>query len=57
MQAAVTSGADTVYFGVDAFNARQQAENFRLDDLPELMQWLHQRGEGLPHLQCVGVQR
>ena len=44
MKAAVASGADAVYFGVDAFNARQRAENFRLKDLPELMQWLHQRG-------------
>ena len=44
MQAAVASGADAVYFGVDAFNARQRAENFRLDDLSEVMQWLHQRG-------------
>ena len=43
MQAAVASGADAVYFGVDAFNARQRAENFRLGDLPEVMQWLHQR--------------
>ena len=30
MQAAVASGADAVYFGVDAFNARQRAENFGL---------------------------
>ena len=44
MKAAVAAGADAVYFGVDAFNARQRAENFRLKDLPELMQWLHQRG-------------
>ena len=44
MQAAVAAGADAVYFGVDAFNARQRAENFRLDDLPEVMDWLHQRG-------------
>ena len=43
MKSAVGSGADAVYFGVDAFNARQRAENFRLDDLPEVMQWLHQR--------------
>ncbi len=43
MRAAATSGADAVYFGVDAFNTRQRAENFRLDDLPPLMQWLHQR--------------
>ncbi len=44
MKAAAASGADAVYFGVDAFNARQRAENFRLQDLPEVMQWLHQRG-------------
>lgn len=44
MKAAVAGGADAVYFGVDAFNARQRAENFRLDELPELMQWLHQLG-------------
>ena len=43
MRAAVASGADAVYFGVDAFNARQRAENFRLNDLPEVVQWLHQR--------------
>ena len=44
LKAAVASGADAVYFGVDAFNARQRAENFRLEELPQLMQWLHQRG-------------
>ena len=53
MQAAVASGADAVYFGVDAFNARQRAENFRLQDLPEVMQWLHQRGvKGFLTLTC-----
>ena len=44
LKAAVASGADAVYFGVDAFNARQRAENFRLEELPQLMHWLHQRG-------------
>ena len=29
MQAAVASGADAVYFGVDAFNARQRAEGYK----------------------------
>ena len=58
MKAAAASGADAVYFGVDAFNARQRAENFRLDDLPEVMQWLHQRGpEGFPDLQRLGLHR
>ena len=39
----MASGADAVYFGVDAFNARQRAENFRIDDLPSVMHWLHER--------------
>lgn len=43
MQAAVAAGADAVYFGVDAFNARQRAENFRIEDLPAVMRWLHDR--------------
>ena len=43
LRAAVASGADAVYFGVDAFNARQRAENFRIDDLPSVMLWLHER--------------
>ena len=43
LKAAVASGADAVYFGVDAFNARQRAENFRVDDLGEVMNWLHER--------------
>ena len=43
MKAAAASGADAVYFGVDAFNARQRAE---ISDCKtfEVMQWLHQRG-------------
>ena len=44
LKAAVSSGADAVYFGVDAFNARQRAENFRIDDLDRVMTWLHDRG-------------
>ena len=44
LKAAVSSGADAVYFGVDAFNARQRAENFRIDDLDHVMAWLHDRG-------------
>ena len=43
LKAAVANGADAVYFGVDAFNARQRADNFRIGELPELMQWLHER--------------
>ena len=41
--AAVANGADAVYFGVDAFNIRQRAENFRIEELGEVMTWLHER--------------
>ena len=44
LRAAVANGADAVYFGVERFNARLRAENFRSDDLPEVMTWLHRRG-------------
>ena len=44
LRAAVANGADAVYFGVDRFNARLRAENFRVADLPEVMAWLHRRG-------------
>ena len=44
LKAAVAQGADAVYFGVEAFNARLRAENFRLQELPEIMSWLHARG-------------
>ena len=44
LKAAVANGADAVYFGVEQFNARLRAENFRTDDLPEVMHWLHSRG-------------
>ncbi len=44
LRAAVANGADAVYFGVEAFNARMRAANFRRSELPELMAWLHQRG-------------
>ena len=44
LRAAVANGADAVYFGVEVFNARMRAANFRQEELPELMQWLHRRG-------------
>ena len=44
LRAAVANGADAVYFGVEVFNARLRAENFRAADLPEVMDWLHRRG-------------
>jgi putative protease len=41
MRAAVANGADAVYFGLSNFNARHRATNFQLEELPEVMQYLH----------------
>ena len=41
LRAAVANGADAVYFGLSAFNARARASNFALDELPEVMGYLH----------------
>ena len=41
LRAAVANGADAVYFGLSAFNARARAANFTLDELPEVMGYLH----------------
>jgi putative protease len=41
MRAAVANGADAVYFGLDVHNARQRARNFKLDELPETVRFLH----------------
>ena len=44
VRAAVENGADAVYFGLDnGFNARARATNFSVDDLPEVMEFLHRR--------------
>lgn len=43
LRAAVANGADAVYFGLSAFNARARAHNFALEELPEVMQFLHAR--------------
>ena len=44
MEAAAANGADAVYFGVEAFNARMRAANFQRCELPAITAWLHQRG-------------
>ena len=44
LQAAITNGADAVYFGLGDFNARYRATNFSLEQLPETMQTLHRHG-------------
>lgn len=43
-KAAVENGADSIYFGLDRFNARMRAQNFTEADLPKLMEFLHCRG-------------
>lgn len=42
--AAVENGADAVYFGLKRFNARARAHNFTPEELPSLMEYLHERG-------------
>ncbi len=43
-RAAVANGADAIYFGMPAFNARMRADNFTAEELPELMSFLHSHG-------------
>ncbi|HEY4158793.1 MAG TPA: U32 family peptidase, partial [Polyangiaceae bacterium] len=43
LEAAVAAGADAVYFGVDAFNARARAQNFGVGQLPDIVSVLHAR--------------
>jgi putative protease len=45
LRAALASGADAVYFGLDeGFNARARAENFSLARLPETVALIHRAG-------------
>lgn len=43
LRAAVAGGADAVYFGLSAFNARHRATNFSPDELPQVVDYLHRR--------------
>src|ERR1700744_1478075 len=43
-RAAVANGADAIYFGMPAFNARMRATNFTPGGLPKLMEFLHAHG-------------
>lgn len=43
MRAAVESGADCVYLGLDALNARARASNFTLDELPSVTEYARER--------------
>lgn len=44
LTAAVRSGADAVYLGTKAFNARRNAENFEGESLKEAVEYCHGRG-------------
>ena len=44
LHAAIRAGADAVYFGVQAFNARARATNFSTEDLPRILRTLHASG-------------
>jgi putative protease len=37
LRAAVSNGADAVYFGLDKLNMRAKAANFTVDQLPEII--------------------
>src|SRR6476469_9829434 len=43
LRAACANGADAVYFGLSAFNARHRAANFTPDALPKVIDFLHAR--------------
>jgi putative protease len=43
LRAAVANGADAVYFGLSNFNARHRATNFAREELPEVIEYLHDR--------------
>ena len=44
LRAAVCNGADAVYLGTEAFNARRGARNFTLEELSEAVRYCHVRG-------------
>src|SRR4051794_40472246 len=44
LRAAVHAGADAVYFGLQAWNARARATNFDEDTLGDTMRFLHDHG-------------
>ena len=44
LRSAVQNGANAVYLGVGAFNARQSAKNFTPETLPEAVKYCHIRG-------------
>lgn len=43
-RAAVANGADAIYFGLPRFNARLRADNFAVEELPEVVAFCHRYG-------------
>lgn len=44
LRAAIAAGADCVYLGLDALNARARASNFTVEELPEVTAYAKSRG-------------
>jgi collagenase-like PrtC family protease len=44
LKAAVNNGADAVYLGIDRFNARRRADNFKVEELPDVVKYAHEKG-------------
>lgn len=44
LRAAVANGADAVFFGAEKFNARARANNFPIEELKDVMSFLHLYG-------------
>jgi putative protease len=42
LRAAVKNGADAVYFGIGKLNMRAKAENFTIDELPEIVEFCNE---------------
>lgn len=42
LRTAVKNGTDAVYFGIDKFNMRATVKNFKLEELPEVVDFCHQ---------------
>lgn len=41
--AAIESGCNAVYLGLDGFNARSRAKNFKVEELPDILTYCHKR--------------
>ncbi|MCE1187768.1 MAG: U32 family peptidase [Ignavibacteria bacterium] len=44
LRTVIQNGADAIYFGLEDFNMRAQAENFTVEDLPEIVAYCSEHG-------------